>query len=307
MGILARLLFLAIRLSMPAAILRSHAAAEGTPTASAMRASGYAHPEWLVDPAWLEGHLTDPAVRVVALTPADAFARGHVPGAAQIDWPDLEVTDTSDPSIERWRGEVEGKLTALGLEPGLTVVMYDDGTLWAARLWWVLDQLGHADKRILNGGLAAWTAAGGALETGASRVAPAAAPYRGTPNTANLAILEDVRAALDDPAVALVDARTATEYADGHIPGAVHLEFVANAVPAAPKVWKGAEELRALYAGLGVTSDKTVIPYCTTGVRSAVTYFTLRLIGYERVALYTGSWAEWSRHPELPRTTGDRP
>jgi thiosulfate/3-mercaptopyruvate sulfurtransferase len=171
----------------------------------------------------------------------------------------------------------------------------------------VLEQLGHADKRLLNGGIGAWTAAGGALETGPSAAAPAVTPYRGTPNTAVLATLERVTAEFKDPTTMLVDARSEPEYVDGHIPGAVHVEFTTNAAGTAPKVWKSAEELRALYAAAGVTPDKSVIPYCTTGVRSAVTYFTLRLLGYERVALFTGSWAEWSSHPELPRTTGDQP
>lgn len=273
-------------------------------TPEPVTASGYAHPEWLVDPAWLYAHATDERLRIVALTPADAFANGHVPAAAQIDWPDLAIVDTSDPSIARWQGEVEGKLTTLGITSSDTVVIYDDGSLFAARLWWVLDQLGHADKRILNGGLAAWTGAGGALETGPSRIAPAAEPYRGHPNTASLASLETVKASLNDPDVVRVDARSAQEYRDGYIPGAVNIEFTTNAAANPPKLWKSAAELRALYTAAGVTPDKRVIPYCATGVRSAVTYFTLRLIGYEHVALYTGSWKEWSGHPELPKTTG---
>ena len=61
--------------------------------------------------------------------------------------------------------------------------------------------------------------------------------------------------------------------------------------------FKSPEELRAMYAAAGVTPDLTVIPYCLTGVRSAVTYFTLRALGYEDVSLFTGSWAEWSADP----------
>lgn len=276
---------------------------EGTPGAG----EGYAHPEWLVDAAWVEEHRRDPNVRIVALTPVDEFEQGHIPGAAQIDWPDLELTDTSEAAVERWRGEVEAMLTALGVTPEQTVVAYDGGTLWAARVWWVLDYLGHADKRILNGGLPAWTAAGGEAETGPSRTAPTATPYRGTSNDGVLATLDEVAASLEDPTVVRIDARTAEEYAEGHIPGAVNVNFPQNAAPEPPKVWKSAEELRALYATVGATPDKRIIPYCTTGVRSAVTSFTLRLIGYERVELFTGSWAEWSAHPELPRVTGPQP
>ena len=264
----------------------------------------YAHPGLLADAAWLVAHLSDPNLRVVALTPAKEFEKAHIPGAAQIDWPDLNVTDTSDPSIAHWQGEVEKKLTALGIAPDDTVVIYDDGTLYAARLWWVLNQLGHKDAHIFNGGLAAWTAAGGKTESGPSTVEPAAEPYKGRPIPDLIATLDEVKTTLDDPNFVLVDARTPEEYRDGHIPGAINLNFSENALPNNPKYWKSAAELRDLYEKEGVTPDKTVIPYCTTGVRSAVTFFTLTLLGYPHVSLYTGSWEEWSQHPELPVEKG---
>lgn len=269
--------------------------------------SGYAHPEWLADAAWLKAHLHDPHLRVVALTPKADFEKGHIPGAAQIDWSDLGLVDTSDASVAKWRGQVEQKLTDLGITTSDTVVVYDGGTLYAPRLWWVLDQLGHNDKRVLNGGLAAWTAAGGQLETGPSRVRPASTPYQGTPNPSDLATLDFVKAHLHDPNVVLVDTRTPQEYAAGHIPGAININFTENALPNPPMYWKTAAQLGTLYADAGVTPGKLVITYCSTGVRSAVTYFTLRLIGYPTVRLYTGSWTEWSQHPELPKATGSTP
>jgi thiosulfate/3-mercaptopyruvate sulfurtransferase len=278
-------------------------AQEATPSPSPTT-NQYAHPELLADAAWLNAHLSDPNLRVVALMPADEFAKAHIQGAAQIDWPDLQVTDTSDPSIARWQGEVEQKLTALGIAPDDTVVIYDNGTLYAARLWWVLNQLGHKDAHILNGGLGAWTAAGGETESGPSTVEPAAEPYKGRPNPGVIASLNEVKTALDEPDFVLVDARTPEEYRDGHIPGAINIDFPENALPNDPKYWKSAADLRKLYEDAGVTPDKTVIPYCTTGVRSAVTFFTLTLLGYPHVSLYTGSWEEWSQHPELPVEKG---
>jgi thiosulfate/3-mercaptopyruvate sulfurtransferase len=283
------------------------AASRPSGVAATPAGEGYAHPEYLIEAGWLKEHLADPGLRLVGLTPRDAFAKGHIPGAAQIDWPDLSVTDTSDPSIARWQGAVEGKLTALGVTRSQRIVIYDDGTLFAARLWWILDQLGQANIGILNGGLAAWIAANGTLETGPSRVSPADQPYRATPRPELLAQLTEVHTALGDPRVALIDARSAKEYEAGHIPGAVDIEFTSNALPVAPKYWKSAAVLRAAYEAEGVTTDKRVIPYCATGVRSAVTFFTLKLLGYGDVALYTGSWKEWSSHPELPRATGARP
>lgn len=266
----------------------------------------YAHPDWLVNAGWLQRHLDDPTVRVVSLTPEADFTKRHIPGAAQIDWPDLEILDTSQTSVAGWQRAVARKLRDLGVSPGDTVVAYDGGTLFAARMWWVLDHLGQKDKRILNGGLAAWDAANGKVEQGVYRPKPAPA-YSGIPNPADLATLDQVKASLGKPDVALIDTRSRAEYVQGHISGAVNINYPQNALPNAPHFWKPAAVLRGLYASAGATPDKVIIPYCSTGVRSAVTYFSLRLIGYPNVKLYTGSWAEWSRHPGLPRTKGDQP
>ena len=279
----------------------ARALASGTPTAAA-----YAHPDLLVDRAWLAAHLSDSTVKVVALTPAKDFAAGHVPGAAQADWPEFEIVETSDQSVTAWETTVEAKLTALGLAPSDTVVIYDGGTLYAPRLWWILRQLGQSDARILNGGLPAWTT-GGALETGASTAEPAAAPFVGTPDQSAITTLAEAAAAVGKREVAFVDARTPKEYASGHIPGAVNIPFTDNASANSPHVWKSADELLAMYAAAGVTPDRAVIAYCSTGVRSAANYFTLLLIGYPNISLFTGSWTEWSKHPELPVVTGAKP
>ncbi|HEU5430384.1 MAG TPA: sulfurtransferase [Thermomicrobiales bacterium] len=300
--------------AVPAAALLAQAnvrslaalAAPATPAATPV-AGGYAHPDWLVAPDWLQSRLHDTSLRVVALTPAADFAKGHVPGAAQIDWSALNLADTSDPAIAKWERGIEAQLTHLGLAPDDAIVVYDGGTLYAPRLWWILRQLDQRDVRILNGGEPAWSAAGASVETGTSRAKPAAQPYRGSPDPSLLATLAEVTAALGKADVVLVDARTPQEYAAGHIPGAVNVNFTRNARANNPKTWLPAADLRAMYAAAGVTPDKRVIPYCSTGVRSATTLFTLLLLGYPDVALYTGSWQEWSAHPDLPRDTGPKP
>lgn len=285
--------------------------AQGTPEASPTGERDYARPEMLIDAQSLKELLGDPRLLVIGFMPVEEFDKRQIPGSVQLDWPALEVIDTSDESMRGWSDRVRQMLADLGVSPDRRIVTYDAGTLFAARLWWVLHYLGHEDQQVLNGGIAAWQAAGGQVEGG--EAGPATSDRSGLAfEEAKLrpevfAPREEVRARLEDSAVALVDARTAEEYVAGHIPGAVNVNFPSNAMPEAPKVWKSAEDLRAMYAAVGVTPDKRIIPYCATGVRSAVTAFTLRLIGYQDVGLYTGSWKEWSAYPELPIATGERP
>ncbi len=267
-------------------------------TTSPADSADYARADMLVSAEELAGMIGQEGVRVVALQPAEEFQRLHIEGAAQIDWPALEVTDTSDASLERWRADVERKLGALGIASEHEVVVYDAGTLFAARLWWVLHYLGHEKKRVLNGGLAAWRASAG--QTATSAAAPSEVGYSGVTQPDAVAQLSEVEDSLEDEGVVRLDARSPEEYAAGHLPGAVNVQYTTNAMESSPKLWKPQAELRAMYEQAGAMSERRVIPYCSTGVRSAVTYFTLRLIGYEDVALFTGSWAEWSRHPELP-------
>jgi len=260
----------------------------------------FAYPEWFADPAWISERLNGEDLALVALTPPEDFAASHIPGAAQIDWPELEIVETDESSVESWQGDVETLLINLGIERRATVVVYDGGTFWAARLWWILHYLGHVDVRILNGGLQAWTKDGHEVETGPATATPASESYQGEPSPDVIVTIDEAVAAFDAEDAVFVDARSAGEFDEGHIPGAVSVPFLANAVEGEAKFWKSPEELLAMYESTGITPDQRVIPYCTTGVRSAVTYFTLRQLGFRDVALFTGSYQEWTRDPSRP-------
>lgn len=264
---------------------------------------------WLIDGAELNGVQHRPDLRIVALMANDVFTKGHIPGAVAIDWRALELGTTTDAAIAEWTGAMWEVVTSLGIGPASEVIIYDEGTLFAARLWWLLHYLGHDPKRILDGGYPAWQSMdrpilrGAAATPGAANGTESRIPIRAEV----LAPLADVVAALGADNVVFVDARTPDEYAAGHIPGAVNVNYPLNAQSTSPPFWKPTEELRALYAAAGVTPDMRIIPYCSTGVRSAVTWFALGMVGFPDVALFTGSWAEWSAHPELPVTTGSQP
>lgn len=283
------------------------AASRQTPTASPVPITDRS--AWLIARAELTAIQERPDLRIIAMMANDVFTKGHIPGATAIDWPALELGTTTDAAIAEWTGAMREVVASLGIEPASNVVLYDEGTLFAARLWWLMDYLGHDSKRILDGGLPAWQSINGSISLPTAATPSAAIGTVPWPplRAEMLARLADVQAALGREDVVFVDARTPDEYAAGHLPGAVNVNYPLNAEPDVPRFWKSSELLHALYAAVGVTADKRIIPYCSTGVRSAVTWCALRMIGFPDVALFTGSWAEWSAHPELPVTTGAQP
>lgn len=122
--------------------------------------SGYAHPEVLVDTAWVADHLNDPKVRIVE-SDEDVllYETGHIPGAVKIDW----VTDLNDPVVRDYLDaeRFAEVLASKGISNDTTVVFYGDKhNWWATYAFWVFKLFGHQDARILNGGRARWIAEG---------------------------------------------------------------------------------------------------------------------------------------------------
>lgn len=251
----------------------------------------------LVDPAWLAVHISDRDLRIIALSDADAFATAHIPGAQQIDWPAFAITETTDGAVENWEQDMAVLLTQLNISPDSTVVVYDYGTHYSARVWWVLKALGHKNVYLLDGGFASWEAYGLGTDSGNVAVSPASTTYVADPDPSLISTKADVEQALANPSITIVDARTLEEYAAGHIPGAINIPFTENY--AADGTLLGRDELTALYTDAGVTPDTPVIVYCSTGVRAASDMFALTHLGYQ-ATLYAGSYDEWSADPNAP-------
>jgi thiosulfate/3-mercaptopyruvate sulfurtransferase len=277
--------------------------------------SGYAHPEALVDTAWVADHLNDRKVRIVECDEDILlYDQGHIPGAVKIDW----VGELNDPIIRDYldRERFEQLMVSKGISNDTTVVFYGDKhNWWATYALWVFKLFGHPDARIMNGGRAKWIAEGRPLTREVPSYPPGEyrAPERN--DAAIRAFRDQVLAHIRQGGTALVDVRSPQEYTGerlhmpeypqegalrgGHIPTAVNIPW-ASAVRE-DSTFKSADELRELYASKGITPDKDVIAYCRIGERSSHTWFVLTyLLGYPKVRNYDGSWTEWGNAVGLP-------
>jgi len=259
-----------------------------------------AEPGMVVTADWLAAHLGDPNVVVLHVARDSAYHRGHVPGARRIDYGSVTARvgtlGTELPPPEALREVFEG----LGIGDSTRVVVYADEAPMATRVLFTLDHLGHTRFALLDGGLAAWRAAGRPVSTDAP---PAPARGRLTPRPrADVVVTSDwLEPRLGSPGLSLLDTRTDVEYlgtgerygvkSDGHLAGARQLQweqlFQADRATLRPLA-----ELRALYAER-VRPGDTVVTYCLVGYRASATYFVARLLGHP-VKLYDGSYQDWS-------------
>ena len=196
--------------------------------------------------------------------------------------------------------EFQELMRGIGLDQGSSVVIYDEGNaLAAARLFYALDYYGFSNASVLNGGIQAWNEMNGDLsDTPAS---PSEGSYEVAVQESLMCDFEYVTAASQASDKVIFDARSADEYSgaderaaqSGHVPNAVHLEWSSVLEPEGIPYFLPADSIQAKYTELGITPDKEIIPHCQTNVRGAHAYFTLRLMGYDSVRPYEGSWADY--------------
>jgi thiosulfate/3-mercaptopyruvate sulfurtransferase len=241
-----------------------------------------------------------------------SYARAHLPGAGFADIPG-ELSDPASPFAFTVppAGQFAAAIGRLGVGDGTHVVAYaQDAPMWATRLWWLLRFFGHAETSVLDGGLIAWTAAGGAVEQGESRYPPASFTARPRPEL--LASLADVRQVTENGSACLVNALS-PEVFRGEGPGSYSRP---GRIPASVNVpWKGLIDpetnrfrppagLAPPHRGGGVRDDQPVVAYCGGGISATVDLFALALTGRDDARLYDGSLTEWSASPDLPLVTG---
>lgn len=204
-------------------------------------------------------------------------------------------------------------LSSQGVDDQTQVVVYDRNAMnYCGRLWWMLKWCGHEAVAVLDGGLQAWVAEGGAVSQGAEP-APAARQFSLRPALARLVHTTEVAAQLDNPEVqTLIDARATprfrgeTEPLDpvaGHIPGALNRPYGQN-LDANGK-FKSAEVLRGEFQQLlGQRAPSSVVHHCGSGVSAVPNILAMEIAGLGHTALYAGSWSEWCTTPGLPCAKG---
>lgn len=241
------------------------------------------------------------------------YLSGHLPGAVYVDL-ERELARPGRPEQGRHplpaRADLEAAVRRWGVQPGDRLVAYDDNDgVAAARAWWLLRRHG-LDVRVLDGGFRAWIASGRRLER-SDRAA-----------TSGLIRLGEARggwADIDEAAVAprrgvLLDVRAPQHYRGqvagldpvaGHIPGAINLPTVTHIGPNG--LLRGAEEIRAALATVGIARDTEVVVTCSSGIASAHTALAFAVADYPRVRVFAGSWSQWSRDRGRPVATGPAP
>ena len=241
-----------------------------------------------------------------------AFAQGHLPGAihAHLDR-DLAGAKTGRngrhplPARDDWATT----LARLGVTPARAVVVYDaQGGMYAARAWWMLLWAGHRAASVLDGGLQAWQAAGGAVVSGAVSPAAAPSPYPLGDSLVATIDADTLQAWLGR--VTLLDARAGERYRGevepldqraGHIPGARSRFFKDNL--GAQGRFKPADELRAAFEAFGAEPAQ-VVHQCGSGVTACHNLLAMSVAGLPGSVLYPGSWSEWSSDPARPVAVG---
>ncbi|MGE6497153.1 sulfurtransferase [Cupriavidus metallidurans] len=246
----------------------------------------------------------------------DSYQQGHIPGAYYLHL-DNELSGPKTglsgrhplPDAELFAA----RLRVLGVDNDTLVVAYDgQGSMYAARLWWMLRWIGHAAALVLDGGRNAWVAAGLPLEHGAT-----AEPEIGGNLTRRASLVKTVDADtlvanLSQPSLLVVDARAADRFrgenetldpVGGHIPGAANRFFKDNLT--ADGYFKPADQLRADFGQVfaGKAPAQTVMQ-CGSGVTACHNLLALEVAGLTGAALYPGSWSEWCADPKRPVATG---
>ncbi len=265
----------------------------------------------LVTAEWLVQHASAPDVRILDATwvmPGSAQASKelydaqHIAGAKFFDIDEIADTSSSLPHMLPSPEKFASRARRLGLGDGHRIVCYDqNGFMASARAWWMFRVMGHDDVAVLDGGLAAWKAAGGEIED----LPELSSPDRHFTVRLRSDLVRDrqrIEEIASDGSAQIVDARSPERFAGkvdepregltrGRIPGSINVPYGDLIGPEG--LLKTADELRQLFTTAGVSLDRPIVNTCGSGVTAAVLSLAQAVAGHDHSAVYDGSWAEW--------------
>jgi thiosulfate/3-mercaptopyruvate sulfurtransferase len=268
-------------------------------------------PRFIVDMSWLKKN-DDKNLLLIDARPSEAYKKGHIPGAVSVPDKSLNGKIVGSKQILKPVRELNKLLGEIGIDGNRNVVIYGDQFYRkAAHIFWTLELHGHSNVAVLDGGVEGWLKSGGKLET--KLIKPESRHFTSKFSPARVADKLEMRRALSDPNSIVIDSRKKSEYEGleskgkrkGHITTAIFLP-VTGAYQTVDDVCNlyDLEQLKRTYGGLDRT--KKIFIYCNGGRDSTVNYMVLRMLNYN-VAVYDGSWLEWSKYDKLPITKGMSP
>lgn len=251
--------------------------------------------------------LKDEGAVLVDVTSAEEYADGHVSGAVNIPMSALTIGEPY-PNMLPSAQEVAAAMSAAGVTETDTLLVYDNNkNMNAARVAWTLNVYNNFNVKVVSGGIGELEKAGAEIVTDATVKEPAT--YTAGDKQKKLVVTLDYINILldkDDGKTVIIDTRSNEEFAEGTLPGALHIEYVWNNY--ASGAYKSVQDLQSTYIKLGLKPDpeKTYILFCKTSVRAAQTYAAMKDMGFEDVRVYDGAWLEWvdvNGAPEEPTQT----
>ena len=288
------------------------------------------HPEALVQTDWLEAHLGDAGLRIFECTtwlrpaaPGEqapyhpqaaraAYEAGHIPGAGFLDLPgELSRQDAPVHFMMLPPARFAGVMGRHGVGGDVRVVLYSrDRIMWATRVWWMLHAMGFDRAAVLDGGFEKWVAEGRPVSREPCAYPPATFTPRPRPE-----LFVDRRAVLeviDAPGVLLVNTLSEPDFRGdepsrygrpGRIPGSVNLPWPGLTEPET-KLLIPLDEAAKRVEAIGADRARRIVCYCGGGISATMGLFLLHRLGYDNLALYDASMAEWARDESLPIERG---
>lgn len=239
-----------------------------------------------------------------------SYLNGHIPTAIYVNV-DRDLAGKKNgkngrhplPSIEQW----QKTYAELGITPNKKIVIYDNqGSIYAARLWWMLQSVGYSDLFLLNGGYQAWVRAN--YESEIREHLRVAVPETKLQNYQNVVLVDAVEENIKTSKLTILDARANDRFqgknetldpVGGHIPGAINRCFKDNLE--ANGEFKNIHALKQEYAALlNETPSEKIIHQCGSGITACHNLFAMELVGLKGSSIYVGSWSEWCSDPSRP-------